>query len=251
VEVAVFLAPALTHAIDVQPLLEVDLHEDAFGLARDAKTARFKFLNFAGLAPARATVWNGKTGVPQNKLSFNTLFCLIAASVGLVLLQRLNWPTTIAATARPIRRPVKHPLSPFEESPQTGLRLVVSVSEHPARSSIIGRDLHVSGCLISTNDVTIEGSIDGDCLCRHLAIKPSGKLTGDIVAEEVLIEGSVRGRVLGKTVGLTSRAVVEGDVGYCDLIVERRATLEATIRKISREAWVISESVDQVLAVST
>ena len=125
------------------------------------------------------------------------------------------------------------------------------VSEHPARSSIIGRDLHVSGCLISTNDVTIEGSIDGDCLCRHLAIKPSGKLTGDIVAEEVLIEGSVRGRVLGKTVGLTSRAVVEGDVGYCDLIVERRATVEATIRKISREAWVVSEAVDQVLTVST
>ena len=251
VEVAVLLAPALTRAIEVQPLLEADLHEDAFGLAQDVGSARFNFLNFAGIAPARRAVWNGRTGAPQNKLSFITLFCLVAASLGLVFLQRLNWPTTIAASARRIRRPVEHPPSPFEESPKTGLRLVVPVSEHPARSSIIGRDLHVSGCLISTNDVTIEGSIDGDCLCRHLAIKPSGKLTGDIVAEEVLIEGSVRGRVLGKTVGLTSRAVVEGDVGYCDLIVERRATVEATIRKISREAWVVSEAVDQVLTVST
>ena len=243
VELAVSLAPALTRAIDVQPLL--NSHEDAFGLARDAGTARFRFLNLAGIAPARGAVWNGRTGAPRNKLSLNALLCLIAASLGLVLLQRLNRRPTIAVSARPIRRPVEHPLSPFEESPKTGLRLVVPVSEHPARSSIIGRDLHVSGCLISTNDVTIEGSIDGDCLCRHLAIKPSGKLTGDVVAEEVLIEGSVSGRVLGKTVGLTSRAVVEGDVGYCDLIVERRATVEATIRKISREAWVISEAVDR------
>ena len=40
-----------------------------------------------------------------------------------------------------------------------------------------------------------------------------------------------------KTVGLTSRAVVVGDVNYCDLIVERRATLEATVQRISRECW--------------
>jgi cytoskeletal protein CcmA (bactofilin family) len=79
-----------------------------------------------------------------------------------------------------------------------------------------------------------------------LIVKPTGKLTGDVVAEEVLVEGSLRGRILAKTVGLTSQAVVKGNVGYCDLIVERRATLEATVRRISREAWVISREENTV-----
>jgi len=103
--------------------------------------------------------------------------------------------------------------------------------------SIIGPELQISGCLITSHDVTIEGSINGDCVCRHLVIKPTGKLTGDVVAEEALVGGSIKGRLLAKTVGLASRAVVIGDVSYCDLIVERNATLEATVRRISREAW--------------
>jgi cytoskeletal protein CcmA (bactofilin family) len=91
--------------------------------------------------------------------------------------------------------------------------------------------------LISTNDVYVEGRIDGDCVCRNLVIKPTGRLTGDAVAEEVVVSGTVKGRILAKTVGLTSRAVVVGDINYCDLIVERRATLDAKVQRVLRECW--------------
>ena len=57
-----------------------------------------------------------------------------------------------------------------------------------------------------------------------------------VVAEEVLVDGSIKGTLLAKTVGLASRAVVIGDVSYCDLIVERNATLEATVRRIAERA---------------
>jgi cytoskeletal protein CcmA (bactofilin family) len=106
-----------------------------------------------------------------------------------------------------------------------------------AHVSVESPDLQINGCLTSTSDVLIEGSVDGDGVCRRLVIKSNGKLTGDAVAEEVVVSGSVIGRILAKTVGLTSRAVVVGDVNYCDLIVERQATLEATVQRISRECW--------------
>jgi rare lipoprotein A (peptidoglycan hydrolase)/cytoskeletal protein CcmA (bactofilin family) len=239
-EAAIFRTPALTQAIDVQPVLVVALDQDAYGRARDAGIARLKFANYVGIAPARAEVWNGETGALPNKLTVSTLVSLIAAALGMIFFQRLNRASIIATSARRTRLPVEHPLPASEESPRTSLHQVVPVIEPRVRSSIIGRELQVSGCLISTNDVIIEGSIDGDCVCRHLVIKPSGKLTGDVIAEEVLVEGAVRGRVLAKTVGLASRAVVVGDVAYCDLIVERRGTLEATVRRISRDAWLIS-----------
>lgn len=235
-EAAVPRAPALIYAMDVQPPLVVALDEDEYGRAREARIARLKFAHYGGIAKAHAEVWNGETGTPTNKLSFNTLFALITVALGMIFFQRLKWATIFAASAR--RFPVGRPIS--EGSSRTPPREIAPVPEPRARSSLIGKELHISGCLIATNDVVIEGSIEGDCLCRHLLIKPSGKLSGDVVAEQVLVEGSVRGRVLAKTVGLTSRAVVIGDVGYCDLIVERRATLEATVRRISREAWAIS-----------
>ena len=245
VKVAILLPPAKTHATEVRPALVMGLGEDASGNV-EAGTARFTFSNVAGIAPARAAVWNGDSGAQQSKLNFNTLLCLIAPSLGLVFLRRLTRPAAIACNARPIKGPVERPIS-------ASLHRVVPGTEHRARSSIIGRELHVIGCLISTNDVTVEGSIDGDCLCRHLVVKPSGKLSGDVVADEVVIEGSVSGRVLGRTVGLASRAVVNGDVGYCDLIVERRATLDANVRRISQETWMISgqeKSVDPALPMS-
>ena len=99
--------------------------------------------------------------------------------------------------------------------------------------------------MISTSDVHVEGQIDGDCVCRQLVIKSAGRLTGDALAEEVIVSGAVEGRILAKTVGLTSRAVVSGDINYCDLIVERQATIEARMQKISRACWDVETAAEQ------
>jgi len=244
-EAALFLAPALAHTIDVQPRLLVALDQDAYGRSVEAGIERLTFANYPHLA--RAEGWRAR---PKG-MTLNALFCVIAASMGMFFLRRLNRASIIAMRTRRTQGSIDHPFpASLLRTPQ---HQAVSVIEPRARTSIIGRELQIIGCLIATDDVAIEGSIDGDCICRQLIIKPTGKLTGDVVAEEVLVEGSVRGRILAKTVGLTSRAVVIGDVAYCDLIVERRGTLEATVRKISREAWVISgekSTVDLALAVS-
>jgi len=114
------------------------------------------------------------------------------------------------------------------------------ISTESRRASIIGRDLQITGNIITCNDVVLEGRIEGDCVCGSLLIKPLGKLLGDVSAEEVLIAGVATGRILAKTVGLAGRGVVSGQVDYCDLIVERDAALEARVRRMSRDAWLSS-----------
>jgi cytoskeletal protein CcmA (bactofilin family) len=190
-----------------------------------AAEVRIERLKFSG-------VWSD--ALPRRSTP-NLFFYLIAASMGMIVLQRLARANIVSTSAR--GRRVPNDQRPRAGATRTLARETKSVVKQCAQSSVIGPDLQINGCLVSTNDVLIEGSVDGDCVCRQLVIKSNGRLTGDAVAEEVIVSGSVKGRILAKTVGLTSRAVVVGDVNYCDLIVERRAALEATVQRISRECW--------------
>jgi cytoskeletal protein CcmA (bactofilin family) len=162
------------------------------------------------------------------------LVYFVAVLMGVALVQRLT-----GATARAMRvRRADAALDPPVRAPARAVaRAPAAIAKPRTRSSFIGPDLLIQGHLISTSDVHVEGQIDGDCVCRQLVIKSAGRLTGDALAEEVIVSGAVEGRILAKTVGLTSRAVVSGDINYCDLIVERQATIEARMQKISRACW--------------
>ncbi len=121
-----------------------------------------------------------------------------------------------------------------------GAAPICEVSIEMPRASIIGRDLQITGSLVACNKVILEGRIELDCVCGSLLIKPAGKLLGDVIAEEVLVAGSTKGRVMAKTVSVAGKAVVTGQVDYCDLIVERGAALEAKVRRMPTDAWMTS-----------
>jgi rare lipoprotein A (peptidoglycan hydrolase)/cytoskeletal protein CcmA (bactofilin family) len=121
-----------------------------------------------------------------------------------------------------------------------GAATICEVSTETPRASIIGRDLRIIGSLVTCNEVVLEGSVEGDCVCGSLLIKPAGKLLGDVIAEEVLVAGSTKGRLMAKTVSVGGKAVVTGQVDYCDLIVERGAALEAKVRRMPIDAWMTS-----------
>src|SRR6185312_5822199 len=130
-------------------------------------------------------------------LNFNALASLVAGSLlgtTLILIQRSRRASMPSLLMRPVASPAR----------QTKAS-VVSIEDSPAvlhratqTQSFIGRELHISGHLVTFNDVVVEGRIDGDCVCRRLTVKVGGKLTGDVVAEEVLIAGSVTGNILAK-----------------------------------------------------
>jgi cytoskeletal protein CcmA (bactofilin family) len=228
-ETAALLRPALVGTIAMQPALVVAIEVDPRWRGPEVRIERLRF----------AGVW---TGALPKRSPIDVLVYFVAALMGVALVQRLT-----GATARAMRvRRADAALDPPVRAPaRAAASAPAAIAKPRARSSFIGPDLQIQGYLISTSDVHVEGQIDGDCVCRQLVIKSAGRLTGDALAEEVIVSGAVEGRILAKTVGLTSRAVVSGDINYCDLIVERQATIEARMQRISRACWDVETAAEQ------
>ena len=175
-------------------------------------------------------------------LNLNALASLIVVSLmgtTIILLQRHRRPITPNHI-----RPVASPARQAKTSAVSieGATAVPHIT--PETRSFIGRELQISGDVVTYNDIVLEGRIDGDCVCRRLTIKVGGMLIGDVVAEEVLVAGSVTGKILAKTVGIDSRAAVSGEINYCDLIVERNRLFDVMCHRISIEAWRKSDNLE-------
>ena len=63
----------------------------------------------------------------------------------------------------------------------------------------LGASLHVKGEISGTEDLHIDGSVEGEIqLGDHkLTVGASAKLTADVVAREVVVYGSVKGNLQG------------------------------------------------------
>lgn len=83
----------------------------------------------------------------------------------------------------------------------------------------------VSGRLVCTGDVLLNGRLEGAIICSRLHIGPDGYLLGSAEAEDVVVDGQVVGDVRARTVTLNATAVVEGDVLHRTLSKHRAAVL--------------------------
>lgn len=119
--------------------------------------------------------------------------------------------------------PASGSMSPVSSSaPRPGSR---------ASQSQIGTDLAIIGNLVSKGEVQIDGEIQGDIYAANIIIGESAKITGSLVAEEVIIRGTVMGSIRGKRVVLQSSSKVEGDVFHTQLAIEQGAYFEGKSRR--------------------
>lgn len=90
----------------------------------------------------------------------------------------------------------------------------------PARSSAreaahIGKSVVVKGALSGSEDLTIEGVVEGTIELRQnvLTIGPNGKITAKILAKAVVVQGHVHGNITAiERVDIRDTGSVEGDV---------------------------------------
>jgi cytoskeletal protein CcmA (bactofilin family) len=94
--------------------------------------------------------------------------------------------------------------------------------------SIIGRDLTITGDLISKGELRVDGEIEGDIKGVRLVIGEHARVTGNITGEDVILHGEVMGSVRGLRVSLQSTSRVQGDVYYQALVMEQGAFFEGT-----------------------
>jgi len=110
--------------------------------------------------------------------------------------------------------------------PATGLK-----GADRATPSVIGEGLTLMGNAISKGEVQVDGEIQGDIQCAQLMVGESARITGGVVAEDVIVRGKVMGSIRGMRVTLQSSSHVEGDIYHHSLAIEQGAYFEGKSRR--------------------
>jgi cytoskeletal protein CcmA (bactofilin family) len=103
----------------------------------------------------------------------------------------------------------------------------------PARSSapsILSADASITGTLISSGDMQVDGRVEGDIRSVGLVIGDKAEIHGEIYAEDVTVRGRVTGRIRARKVLLCATSHVEGDILHEAFAVESGAFFEGNCR---------------------
>jgi len=99
-------------------------------------------------------------------------------------------------------------------------------------STVVAPDMTVHGDLVGSDEIRIDGQVEGTVRCGVLVIGPSGRVEGRVEAGAVRIAGRFRGEVKAGTVAMAATAEVRGDVEVRDaLSMEKGAVFEGRTRR--------------------
>lgn len=104
-------------------------------------------------------------------------------------------------------------------------------------SAWIGTALTVEGKIISTQDLTIDGVVEGTIeLGNHgLMIGSAAKIKADLVAETITISGTVKGNVTATSVvDLRATGSVEGDITTPRLVMAEGAIINGHVDAVGK-----------------
>ena len=96
--------------------------------------------------------------------------------------------------------------------------------------SVISKALKITGQLESTEDIHIEGEVDGDVRGVSVKVGQTAKIKGTVYGDEVEVAGTVNGKIEARKVVLTSTAHMSGDVVHQDLRIDSGAHIDGHCR---------------------
>jgi cytoskeletal protein CcmA (bactofilin family) len=103
----------------------------------------------------------------------------------------------------------------------------------------IGKSLVVQGKVISTEDLTIDGRVEGTIeLGDHsLTIGVGATVEADLIAQRIIICGAVTGNVLAnENVDLRATGSVDGDISTPRLVMAEGATIKGRVDASGKKA---------------
>jgi cytoskeletal protein CcmA (bactofilin family) len=131
---------------------------------------------------------------------------------------RSAWPPVEAKPAvAAIVKPTK---------PNTTLNTPQGVS----MASVISKALKITGELESTEDIQIDGQIDGDVRGVGVKIGQNARVKGTVYGDEVELAGTVEGRIESKKVILAGTARMTGDICHQDIKIESGAYISGSLK---------------------
>lgn len=103
-------------------------------------------------------------------------------------------------------------------------------SARSAGPSVISKALKITGQLESTEDIRIDGEIEGDIHGVAVTVGNGAKVKGSVYGQTVELAGTIEGKIEAKKVILTSTAHMSGDVIHQDIRIESGAYIDGHIR---------------------
>ena len=100
----------------------------------------------------------------------------------------------------------------------------------PASVSVISKSLKITGQLESTEDIHIEGEVEGDVRGVSVKVGQSARINGTVHGEEVEVSGTVNGKVEARKVVLTSTAHMSGDIIHQEIRIDSGAYIDGHCR---------------------
>ena len=109
-------------------------------------------------------------------------------------------------------------------SPQSAARV---------QHSILSADTRLTGDLVSSGDITVEGTIDGNIKCRSLTLVGQPAIKGTVEAETAHVCGTFTGELRANKVILNKTARMRGDIYQETLEVHTGAEFEGKVARLS------------------
>jgi|SRR5271154_6185962 len=110
----------------------------------------------------------------------------------------------------------------------------------------LGSSLHVKGDISGTEDLLIDGSVEGlvELDERKLTVGPTAKVTADIHARDVVVYGFVKGNVHAKgRIEIKKDGSVIGNLTTAQIMIEDGAVFKGSIEIDRGEAKVADKNV--------
>jgi cytoskeletal protein CcmA (bactofilin family) len=105
--------------------------------------------------------------------------------------------------------------------------------------STIAKQLLVKGELLASEDITVEGRIEGQLFCEagSVVLAPSADVQGDIIARDITVFGRITGQLIATdVVDVRSEANVDGQVISKRFILEEAARFRGRVEPQHLEA---------------
>ena len=97
-------------------------------------------------------------------------------------------------------------------------------------ASVISKALKITGELESTEDIQIDGQIEGDVRGVGVKIGQNAKVKGTVYGDDVELSGTIEGKIESKKVVLTATARMTGDIWHQEIKIESGAYINGNLK---------------------
>lgn len=97
--------------------------------------------------------------------------------------------------------------------------------------TVISANTQLAGSITTSDDLYIQGQVDGDVRATSVVVCEGAVVRGDITAEAISVYGAVTGNLLGGHVLVCDGSVVDGEITHTSLRIDAGANFEGSIKR--------------------